>query len=87
MFEESLNYFVVVMSSYHTKPRSRRPYINNNKFVRPNGAAVGESESMSTELAEPVTANPSPAGRPTSQGGPGLEGPAGSPLVWVSALR
>ena len=50
-------------------------------------AAVGESESISTELAEPVSAHPSPAGRPTSLGGPGVEGPAGSPLVGVSALR
>jgi len=37
--------------------------------------------------AEPVSAHPSPAGRPTSQGGPGVKGPAGSPLVGVSALR
>ena len=50
-------------------------------------AAVGESESISTELAEPVSAHPSPAGRPTSLGGPGVEGPAGSPLLGVSALR
>jgi len=42
---------------------------------------------MSTELAEPVSAHPSPAGRPTSQGGLGVEGPVGSPLVGVSALR
>ena len=42
---------------------------------------------MSTELSEPVSAHPSPAGRPTSLGGPGVEGPAGSPLVGVSALR
>jgi len=50
-------------------------------------AAVGESESISTELAEPVSAHPSPAGRPTSLGGPGVEGPAGSPLLGISALR
>ena len=55
--------------------------------VRPNVAAAGESGSMSTEPAEPVSAHPSPAGRPTSPGGPGVEGPAGSPLVGVSALR
>jgi len=42
---------------------------------------------MSTELAEPVSAHTSPAGRPTSQGGPGVEGLVGSPLVGVSALR
>jgi len=53
--------------------------------VRLSVAAVGESESMSTELAEPVSAHP--AGRPTSLGGPGVEGPAGSTLVGVSALR
>jgi len=40
---------------------------------------------MSAELAEPVSAHP--AGRPTSLGGPGVEGPAGSPLEGVSALR
>jgi len=49
--------------------------------VRPNVAAIGEPESMSTEPAEPVSAHPSPAGRPTFQGGPGVEGPAGSRLV------
>ena len=48
-------------------------------------AAVGKSESMSAELAEPVSAHP--AERPTSLGGPDVEGPAGSPLVGVSALR
>ena len=53
--------------------------------VRLSVAAVGESESMSAELAEPVSVHP--AGRPTSLGGPGVEGPAGSPLVGVSALR
>ena len=53
--------------------------------VRPNVVAVGEPESMSTEPAEPLSAHPSPAGRPTFQGGPGVEGPAGSPLVGVSA--
>ena len=51
--------------------------------VRLSVAAVGESESMSAELAEPVSVHP--AGRPTSLGGPGVEGPAGSPLVGVSA--
>ena len=53
--------------------------------VRLSVAAVGESESMSAELAEPVSAHP--AGRPTSLGGPGVEGPAGCPLLGVSALR
>ena len=57
----------------------------SNISVRLKVAAVDESESMSTELAEPVSAHP--AGRPTSLGGPGVEGPAGSPLVGVSALR
>ena len=56
-------------------------------LVRPNVAAVGELESMSTEPAEPVSAHPSPAGRLSFQGGPGVEGPAGSPLVGVSVLR
>jgi len=79
VFEESLNYFIVVMSSYDTKPRSRRLNINNNKFVRPNGAAVGELESMSTELAEPVSAHPSP--------GRAQCGRACGSLVGVSALR
>jgi len=56
----------------------------NNISVRLKVAAVDESESMSKELAEPVSAHP--AGRPTSLGGPGVEGP-GSPLVGISALR
>ena len=58
-----------------------------NVTGRPNVATIGEPESMSTQPAEPVSVHPSPAGRPTFQGGPGVEGPAGSPLVGVSALR
>ena len=42
---------------------------------------------MATEPAEPVSAHPSPAGRPTSLGGPGVEGPEDSSRVGVSALR
>jgi len=41
---------------------------------------------MATEPAEPVSAHPSPAGRPTSLGGPGVEGPEDSSLVGVSTL-
>ena len=37
-------------------------------------------------MAEPVSAHPSPAGRPTSLGGPGVEGPVDSSLVGVSTL-
>ena len=55
-------------------------------IVRPTVAAVEESESMATKPAEPVSAHPSPAGRPTSLGGPGVEGPEDSYLVGVSAL-
>ena len=55
-------------------------------IVRPTAASVEESESMATEPAEPVSAHPSPAGRPTSLGGPGVEGPEDSSLVGVSAL-
>jgi len=55
-------------------------------IVRPTIAAVEESESMATEPAEPVSAHPSPAGRPTSLGGPGVEGPEDSSLVGVSTL-
>ena len=40
-------------------------------IVRPTVAAAEESESMATEPAEPVSAHSSPAGRPTSLGGPG----------------
>ena len=57
-----------------------------NTIVRPTVASVEESESMATEPAEPVSAHPSPAGRPTSLGGPGVEGPADSSLVGVSVL-
>jgi len=55
-------------------------------IVRPTVAAAEESESMATEPAEPVSAHPSPAGRPISLGGPGVEGPADSSLVGVSTL-
>ena len=55
-------------------------------IVRPTVAAAEESESMATEPAEPVSAHPSPAGRPTSLGGPGVEGPEDSSVVGVSAL-
>jgi len=54
--------------------------------VRPSAAAAEESGSMSTEPAEPVSAHSSPGGRPISLGGPGVEGPADSSLVGVSAL-
>ena len=54
--------------------------------VRPTVAAAEESESMATEPAEPMSAHPSPAGRPTSLGGPGAEGPVDSSLVGVSTL-
>ena len=50
-------------------------------IVRPTVATVEESESMATEPAEPVSAHPSPAGRPTSLGGPGVGGPEDSSLV------
>jgi len=49
--------------------------------VRPSAVAAEESGWMATELAEPVSARPSPAGRPISLGGPGVEGPAYSCLV------
>ena len=55
-------------------------------IVRPTVASVEESESMATEPAEPVSAHPSPVGRPTSLGGPGVEGPEDSSVVGVSAL-
>jgi len=46
-------------------------------------AAAEESESMATE---PVSAHPSTAGRPTSLGRPGVEGPVDSSLMGVSTL-
>jgi len=55
-------------------------------IVRPTAAAAEESESMATEPAEPASAHSSPAGRPTSLGGPGVEGPVDSSLVGVSTL-
>ena len=57
-----------------------------NTIVRPTAAAAEESESMATEPAEPASAHSSPAGRPTSLGGPGVEGPVDSSLVGVSTL-
>ena len=41
---------------------------------------------MATEPVEPVSAHSSPAGRPASLGGPGVEGPVDSSLVGVSTL-
>jgi len=41
---------------------------------------------MATEPDELVSAHPSPAGRPTSLGGPGVEGPVDSSVVGVSTL-
>jgi len=90
------------MASYFTRSKVPRPSECNDvessdvapvatsslpstTTVRLSVAAVGKSESMSAELAEPVSAHP--AERPTSLGGPDVEGPAGSPLVGVSALR
>jgi len=55
-------------------------------IVWPTVAAAEESESMATEPAEHVSAHPSPAGRPTSLGGPGVEGPEDSSVVGVSTL-
>jgi len=48
-------------------------------------AAVGGPESMATELAEPVSVpiHPSPVGRPSFQGGLGVQEPAGPPRVGV----
>ena len=40
--------------------------------VRPTAAAAEESESIATEPAEPVSAHPSPAGKPISLGVPGV---------------
>jgi len=54
-------------------------------IVKPTVAAAEESESMTTESAEPVSAS-SPAGRPTCLGGPGAEGPVDSSLVGVFTL-
>jgi len=55
-------------------------------IVRPTVEAAEESESMATEPAEPVSAHPSPARRPISLGGPGVEGPVDSSVVGVSTL-
>jgi len=61
-------------------------YLPLSTIVRPTAAAAEESESMATEPAEPASAHSSPAGRPTSLGGPGVEGPVDSSLVGVSTL-
>ena len=49
-------------------------------------AAVGGPESIAIESAGPMSVpiHPSPAGRPSFQGGHGVLGPAGSPQVGVS---
>jgi len=55
----------------------------SSTFVGPSVAAVGGPESMATEPAESVSVliHPSPAGRPSFQGGLGVPGPAGPPRV------
>jgi len=60
----------------------------SSTLVRPNVAAVGEPESMSTEPAEPVSApiHLSPAGRPPFQGGLSMKQFVGYPQMGVSAL-
>jgi len=55
-------------------------------IVRPTVASAEESESMAPEPAEPVSAHPSSAGRPTSMGGPGVEGPEDSVVRVVPPL-
>jgi len=67
-------------------PSAAATSLQHSAIVRPTVAAVEESESMATKPAEPVSAHASPAGRPTSLGGPGVEGPEDSSLVGVSAL-
>jgi len=67
-------------------PSAAATPLPRSTIVRPTVASVEESESMATEPAEPVSAHPSPAGRPTSLGGPGVKGPEDSSLVGVSAL-
>ena len=56
---------------------------SSSTFVGPSVAAVGGPESMATEPAESVSVliHPSPAGRPSFQGGLGVPGPAGPPRV------
>ena len=56
---------------------------SSSTFVGPSVAAVTGPESMATEPAEPVSVpiHPSPAGRPSYQGGLGVPGPVGPPRV------
>ena len=57
-----------------------------SEFVGLSVAAVGGPESMAIESAGPVSVpiHPSPAEKPSFQGGLGVSGPAGSLQVGVS---
>jgi len=68
------------------RPLRRLLLCPRSRIVRPTVAAAEESESMATELSEPMSAHPSPAGRPTSLGRPGAKGPMDYSLVGVSTL-
>jgi len=55
-------------------------------FVRPTVVTAEEPELMAAELAGPVSAPtpPSPEGIMSPKGGPGTQGPVGSPQVGVT---
>ena len=77
------------MASYNTRSRARKPDDDvkrdlplDSTSVRPQVEATGESESMSAEPAEPVSALIHlSVGLPTSEGGSGVPGPADSPSM------
>jgi len=68
-------------------PSAATPSLPPSTFAGPSVEAVGESESVSAELAGPVSAPilPFQVGSPPSSGSHGVLGPAGSPYVGVSA--
>jgi len=69
-------------------PPSAAATLPLSSVVGPIVKAAGESTSMAVEPTGPVSAPTHllPAGGPSSLGGRGMLGPAGSPLVEVSAL-
>ena len=87
--------FVVMASHYKRVQRcgddvepgdvSLSDLTSDSTFVRPSVEAAGESGSMSTELAEPLSAPTHlPQELPPTEGGYGVVGPAGFPSIGVT---
>jgi len=68
--------------AYVSEPTAEPPRVTYY-YVRQNEDAVGKPESVSAEPAGPVPVPAIPVAAPTSEGGPGIEGPVGFPFTGV----